>query len=87
MARRVVDLRIVEQRAQAGLVDLLQGAQTERDDDAVLAVERDGVCDGCDGDELEQGRQKTIADGGFVDGLHTGGLLLRGGRAGARRQP
>ena len=48
-------LRDLHEGAEAGLDGVAEFAQAEGGDDAVFAGERDGVGDGGDGDELEEG--------------------------------
>ena len=58
------DLGDLHEGAEAGLDGVAELAEAEGDDGAVFAGERDGVGDGGDGDELEEGGDELGADAG-----------------------
>ena len=71
-----------EERAQAGAGGAAQFAQAEGGDDAIFAVERNGVGDGGDGGHLEKAGQGFFAGARGVAALEQGlGELERDGRA------
>ena len=58
------DFGELHEGAQAGLDGVGESSEAEGCDGAVFAGERDGVGDGGDGDELEEGRDEHGADAG-----------------------
>ena len=61
------DLGDLHEGAKAGLDGVAELAETERDDGAVFAGERDGVGDGGDGDELEEGGDELGVEAGQLE--------------------
>ena len=60
------DLGDLHQGAQAGLDGIAQLAQAESGDGAIFAGERDGVGDGGDGYQLEEGGEEVGVEAGAV---------------------
>ena len=74
------DLRDLHEGAQAGLDGVAKFAQAQSGDDAVLAFERDGVGDGSDGDELEEGGDEAALEADALGfGIFGGSGVRRGG--------
>ena len=55
------------QRTQARLVGLPQFAQADRDNGAIFAGQRNGVCHRGNGGQLQQRRQQLVAQGERID--------------------
>ncbi len=68
------NLRDLHEGAEAGLDGVAEFAQTECSDDAVFPVERHGVGDGGDGDELEEGGNEAAVETQALDFGIGGGL-------------
>ncbi len=76
------DLRDLHEGAEAGLDGVAEFAQAEGGDDAVFSFERNGVGDGGDGDEFEEGGDEAALEAEAVG--FRGLRRSRRRRAGAR---
>ena len=57
------------ERLQSGIARIAQALQAELGEDAIFSDQRDGVGDGRDGNNLQEGRQQSLAAGGLEQRL------------------